>query len=277
MDQIKRIAFIGGGNMASALIGGLLAKQFSPQSIVVAEPDAGRRSALQERYAVQATAANLDAAQGADVLILAVKPNVLPAVCRELRDGRADPERLIISIAAGVRCGSILRWLGGADLALVRAMPNTPALVQQGVTGLYANPAVTPAQRATTEQLLSAVGTTVWFAKEELLDAVTAVSGSGPAYFFRFMEAMERAAIDLGLDAKSARALITQTALGSAVLVRNSDAEPAELRRQVTSPGGTTERGLAAMDSLGIDELLVATLQAAKLRAEQLAAELDED
>lgn len=277
MDQIKRIAFIGGGNMASALIGGLLAKQFAVQSIVVAEPDAERRRALQKRYAVQIADNNLQAAQGADLLVLAVKPNVLPVVCRELQAVLPGADSLIVSIAAGVRCAALLRWLGSTDLALVRAMPNTPALVRHGVTGLYATASVTPAQRAATEQVLTAVGTTIWFSKEGLLDVVTAVSGSGPAYFFRFMEAMERAAIDLGLDEGAARALITQTAVGSAVLVRDSGLDPAELRRQVTSPGGTTERGLEAMEHLGIDKLMAATLQAAKARSEQLAQELDKN
>ncbi len=268
-----RIAFIGGGNMAASMIGGLIADGWPNDRIRVAEPDAERRAWLQEHFGVAALASNRDAAAAAEVVVLAVKPQVLRQVARDIAPAVAGHQPLVVSIAAGVRTGDIQRWLGGRA-AVVRAMPNTPALVQAAATGLYASPEVDEAQHSQAEALLRAIGVTVWVEDEDALDAVTALSGSGPAYFFLFIEALEAAGIDLGLEPAQARLLAVQTAVGAAKLALESDEEPALLRQRVTSPGGTTERALAVFEEGGLRQLVTRALTAARDRARELAVEL---
>lgn len=268
-----RIAFIGGGNMAASMIGGLIADGWPNDRIRVAEPDAERRAWLQEHFGVAALASNRDAAAAAEVVVLAVKPQVLRQVARDIAPAVAGHHPLVVSIAAGVRTGDIQRWLGGRA-AVVRAMPNTPALVQAAATGLYASPEVNEAQHSQAEALLRAIGVTVWVEDEDALDAVTALSGSGPAYFFLFIEALEAAGIDLGLEPAQARLLAVQTAVGAAKLALESDEEPALLRQRVTSPGGTTERALAVFEEGGLRQLVTRAVTAARDRARELAVEL---
>jgi len=270
------IAFIGGGNMARSLIGGLIAGGRQPDQIWVAEPDEGQREFLRSRYGVHTCADNLDAAAKAETIVLAVKPQILQGVARHLAATIQAQQPLVLSVAAGVREPDLRRWLGGSSLALVRAMPNTPALVGGGASALFANPFVSEERRRLAESLLRAVGVTVWVDDETLLDTVTALSGSGPAYFFLMMEALEDAALDLGLDADKARLLTLQTAFGAAKMALESADSPATLRARVTSPGGTTERALAVLRDGGIKKLLAEAVGAARQRARELGDLLGE-
>jgi len=269
----KTIAFIGGGNMARSLIGGLIADRHPAAGLRVAEPDAERREALIADFEVQAFQENATAVRGADVVILAVKPNRVADVVRELAPQIQAQGSLVISVAAGVRCADIDSWLGG-DRPVVRAMPNTPALVQTGATALFANAAVSNEQRDLAETILRAVGLIVWLDDERDMNAVTAISGSGPAYFFATMEAMQSAGESLGLDARTAHLLTLETALGAARMALESAEDVDELKRRVTSPGGTTA---AAIDELEAGDLAGAyhrALHAAARRAEELGQEL---
>ena len=275
MKKTTTIAFIGGGNMARSLIGGLIADGCEPRSLWVADPGAEKREALREQFGVNVTADNREAAARAKVLVLAVKPQMLRQVAAELVETVQQGKPLVISIAAGVREPDIRAWLGG-DVPVVRGMPNTPSLVGSGATGLYANPAVTDEQRQTAESVLRAVGLVVWVEDEAKLDAVTALSGSGPAYFFLVMEAMERAGMALGLDLETARLLTLQTAFGAAKMALESSESPAELRSRVTSPGGTTERGIAMLQQGELESLFDRALRAARERSRELGELLGE-
>lgn len=262
------IAFIGAGNMARCLIAGLRRQGVPGGQLRVAAPGEKRREALAHDFGIAASGDNHRAATGADVVVLAVKPQVMEAVCRELAPSLATGV-LIISVAAGIDSTQIDTWLGG-DRAIVWAMPNTPSQLGEGATGLYANPRCTSAQRDLAERLMAAVGTTVWIDEEGLMDVVTAVAGSGPAYFFRLIEAMQVAAISRGLAPEAARQLVGQTALGAARMALESDEGAGRLRQRVTSPGGTTA---AAMDMLGehrFEELVDAAVGAAHERGRQL-------
>ncbi len=270
-----KIAFIGGGNMATSLVAGLIADGYEPQALCIAEPDAARREGLAARYGVRTVAANRDALPGAETLILCVKPQLAPAVCREVADLAVGLKPLVISIMAGVTESAIQQWLGAA-LPVVRCMPNTPAMVQTGAIGLHASPQVSETGRNRAETILRAVGLTRWVEPESRIDAVTALSGSGPAYFFLMMEAMEQAGVDLGLDAETARLLTIQTALGAARMAVESEAGPARLREQVTSPGGTTERALAVFEEAGLRSLVGRALTAACTRAAEISQALAE-
>jgi len=270
------IAFIGAGNMARSLIGGLLHSGYDRQHLLATDPDEGARRQLTSTLGIAALADNAEAARQADVIVLAVKPQQLQAVCRELADAVQQRRPLIVSIAAGIRSHDIDRWLGGG-MAIVRAMPNTPALVGSGASGLYANDAVSPEQKERAENILRAVGITVWVPKETLLDAVTAVSGSGPAYFFLFMEALSEAGERLGLKADDARLLTLQTALGAARMAMESEEPFATLRKKVTSPGGTTEAALKVFAREGCGEIIDQAVQAACHRAHELAEQLGRD
>ena len=270
------IAFIGGGNMATSLVGGLIADGTDPASIHVADPSQERRDYLAERFGVAVSPDNAATAAAAQVLVLAVKPQVLGKVVRDLAPTLAQARPLVVSIAAGVREPSIRRWIG-ADLPIVRTMPNTPALVGSGATALVANPFVDQGQRDQAESVMRAVGLTVWLEDEAQMDAVTAVSGSGPAYFFLYMEALEQAGRDLGLPADTARLLTLQTAFGAAKLALESGDDAATLRRKVTSPGGTTEKALAALTDADLPALLARAAAAAAARSQELAAALDSD
>ena len=269
------IAFIGGGNMASSLIGGMLAAGTPPESILVAEPSDDQRQNLSQQFGINTSANNLDVLTY-DVVVLAVKPQVLQVVCRELANAEDAAGPLYVSIAAGIRSNSIERWLGG-NAAIVRCMPNTPALLQCGATALYANTAVTEEQSKQAEDILQAAGITTWVDDETLLDAATALSGSGPAYFFLLMEAMQTAGIELGLDSDTAKQLSLQTALGAARMAHESDVSPAELRARVTSKGGTTAAALASFEANGFNEIVSEALRAAYNRSAELAEELGQD
>ncbi len=263
------IGFIGAGNMASALVGGLLARGHQPQNFALADAQPAQLVGFKEQ-GLFTTANNADVFERADVIVLAVKPQVLCEVLKPLALMAQAKKPLIISIAAGIPLASIDRWLGG-NMAIVRAMPNTPALVQTGATGLYANATVTREQKQQAEMILNAVGLTLWVDDEALIDSVTAVSGSGPAYFFYVMEAMIAAGCELGLDEKTARALTLQTALGSAQMAITADVNPDELRRRVTSKGGTTEQAVAAFDAADLKGIFSQALAACAAKGQELA------
>jgi pyrroline-5-carboxylate reductase len=268
-NQHSTLCFIGAGNMASSLIGGLLAKDFPPQQIIASDIDAAKLSAMQQQFGVRIDTDSNRACADADIVILAVKPQVMQTVCKALTSTQHQP--LFISIAAGVQSGDIDRWLGG-HMPIVRCMPNTPALVGLGAAGLVANTRVSEAQKQQAEQILQSTGITVWVADESDLDAVTAISGSGPAYFFLFIEVLQNAAIELGLNADIAASLARQTALGAATMAIDKDVTT--LRRQVTSKGGTTERAIESFQQGGLQQLVLEAARAAQQRSQQLAQEL---
>jgi len=273
MKQSK-LTFIGGGNMAASLIGGLLADNLPAKQITVADPGFDTRDSLASHFGVNTTEDNVAAVAGADVVVLAVKPQMLQPVAEALAPAVQEYRPLIITIAAGIRSADLNRWLGGEagdNIAVVRAMPNTPALLQAGATGLFANAQVSEAQRDLAESILRAVGLALWVEKEDQMDAVTALSGSGPAYFFRIMEAMEAAGTRLGLPAETAHLLTLQTALGAAKMALESSEAVGTLRERVTSPGGTTEQGLRVMAKQDIDGLMAQVLKAASDRSRELA------
>lgn len=261
------IAFIGGGQMAGSLIGGLLAAGHPAARLRAAEPDAARAAVLREQFGIDVADRAGAVAEGADVLVLAVKPQVLQAAVAGLQPGAATT---VISIAAGVRIASLQDWLGTAA-PVVRCMPNTPALLRQGITGLYA-PAGTPAHaRQQAQTILGAVGETCWVADEALLDAVTALSGSGPAYYFLLTEALREAGVALGLDAATAAQLAARTLVGAGRMAEGGT-DVAQLRANVTSKGGTTEAAVAHLEQHGLRPLLAAALRAAAERSRQLGA-----
>lgn len=272
------IAFIGGGNMARSLIGGLIASGSDPTRLWVAEPDVGQREALRARFGIHTSADNPQIAALGDVVVLAVKPQVLRPVAEELAGVIQARRPLVISIAAGVREPDLGRWLGG-ETAIVRTMPNTPALVGSGATALFANSRATEEQRQIAESIMRAVGLTVWVGEERMLDAVTALSGSGPAYFFLLMEALEKIGVRLGLNPEVARLLTLQTAFGAAKMALESPDNPAALRARVTSPGGTTERAISVFQDEQLDALIARSLAASLAILETpsvLTDELDE-
>lgn len=266
-----RIAFIGAGNMAASLIGGMRAQGVEASRLRASDPGAETRARIQAEQGIEVFEDNAQAIAGADVIVLAVKPQVMKAVCQTLQP-ELKAGQLVVSIAAGITCQSLQGWLG--DCPVVRCMPNTPSLLRQGVSGLYATAEVSDAQRQQAEQLLSAVGTVVWVEQEQQIDAVTAVSGSGPAYFFLMIEAMTAAGEKLGLSRETASQLTLQTALGAAHMAVASDVDAAELRRRVTSPAGTTEAAIRFFQGNGFEALVEQALQAAAHRSAELAEQL---
>jgi pyrroline-5-carboxylate reductase len=270
-----RIAFIGGGNMATSLVGGLIAAGTEPSAIIIAEPDADKRTQLAHQYNIVTTDDNLATMQQ-DVVVLAVKPQLMQAVCRQLSTAEHVSQPLFVSIAAGIRSKDIRRWLGG-NVAVVRCMPNTPALIRCGATALYAGDTVSAAQKQVADEILRAAGITTWVADEELLDVVTALSGSGPAYFFLLMESMQKTAINMGLDADAAAKLTLQTALGAARMASESDVDPEQLRARVTSRGGTTAAAIASFEHDDFHNTVSKALHAAYNRSRELANELGKD
>jgi pyrroline-5-carboxylate reductase len=272
-----KISFIGGGNMTQAILGGLIASGQAADDCFVIEPAEAARAKL-AGHKVSSSAAWSARALDADVILLAVKPQMMRVAIEPLVAALGD--QLVISIAAGIRSADLSRWLGGGQLAyerIVRAMPNTPALVHAGITGLYAMSAVAVEEKRAAEKLLASVGKTVWFDNEVALDAVTAVSGSGPAYVFYFMEALEEAAIELGFDAKAARLFALETFAGSVKLARESADAPATLRANVTSKRGTTERAIEAFDRANLKEKFIAGVKAAAARSAELGQELAQE
>ena len=265
------IAFIGGGNMARSLVGGLVARGRPPESIRIAEPVAELRDALARDFGVAVFADGRDAVAGAGTWVFAVKPQVMRAVCESLADAAQANPPLVISIAAGITAGQLERWLGG-DIPVVRCMPNTPALLGAGVTGLHANARVDANGRTCAESLLGAAGATVWIDDESRMDAVTAVSGSGPAYVFLLAEAMQAAGQAEGLTPEAARILALQTILGAGRMLTESAEAPAELRRRVTSPNGTTQAAIETFEAGGFRDLVARAIHAATERGRELSA-----
>jgi pyrroline-5-carboxylate reductase len=267
------ITFIGGGNMAKALIGGLVRRGYSSSKMRVVEVSKEHCVELHNEFGVRATTELAPAVEHCEAVILAVKPQQLREVARQLAPILQG--QLVISIAAGLRTAAMSRWLGTQNI--VRCMPNTPALIRSGVTALYAMPAVGPEQCHRAESILAAVGSTLWVENEEMLDAVTAISGSGPAYVFYFIEAMQQAAFELGLDEAQARQLVLDTFLGATKLAENSHEDVATLRARVTSKNGTTERALHCMDANEVKMDIIAAVHAAAARSKEMGEELGKD
>lgn len=265
-----RLAFIGAGNMARSLIGGLVADGWDPACISVSDPDPDQLAAVTGLFGTNSAPDNAAAVENSELVVLAVKPQVMCEVARGLAAKVQARQPLVISIAAGIRTSDLQRWLGG-DCALVRCMPNTPALVQSGATAMFANSAANDDQKALAENVLRAVGLAVWVDNEAQMDAVTALSGSGPAYFFLVIEALQEAAQALGLDDKTARLLALQTAFGAAKMALESRDDAATLRQRVTSPGGTTETALSVLEQGGLRPLFNDALKAACDRSRELA------
>ena len=261
------ITFIGGGNMAGAIIGGLLKKGWQPDAIRVAEIDAGARARLERELRVRVFADGSAAAVDSACIVFAVKPQHMREAAQALRGTLKS--QLVITIAAGIRSGDLARWLGDYQ-RIVRAMPNTPALVLAGLSGLYAMPAVPAEDRLQAEKVMGAVGSTLWLAREEQMDAITAVSGSGPAYVFYFIEALQQAAAELGFTADEARKLALDTFAGAVKLAAHSSEDAATLRARVTSKGGTTERALEVLEAAGVKDRFIEAVKAACERSREL-------
>jgi pyrroline-5-carboxylate reductase len=270
------ITFIGGGNMARSLIGGLIADGVPNTRLRVAEPDPVRRADLEAKFGIRAGQDNVVAIADAEVILLAVKPLDLPGVARELAPSLAGRSALAISIAAGVRSSDVARWLGG-HIPVIRAMPNTPALIGCGATVLYAGEGVLPGHRELGEAILRAVGSVSWIDDELQMDVVTALSGSGPAYFFLLAEAMAEGATELGLPPDLAGLLAVETALGAARMALECDDSIALLRQRVTSPGGTTEAALQVLEKGGFKALVTEALVRAQTRSRELATQFGKE
>ena len=270
--NIQKIGFIGGGNMATSLLSGLIASGHSPQHLWVSDINPETLTTLAKNLNVNTSASNDELINAVDVVVLAVKPQTLSSVAKSAAPLIQQKKSLVVSIAAGISQHSLSQWLG-ADTAIVRCMPNTPALVLTGATALHANLQVTPEQRNLAENIMRSVGIALWVNEESELDAVTAVSGSGPAYYFLLMEAMEKAALELGLNEVTARLLVQQTALGAAKIGLESSESPEQLRKRVTSPGGTTQKAIETFEQGGFTELVSKALHAARDRSIEMSKE----
>lgn len=275
---MSNICFIGGGNMATSLIGGLIAQGHPADSIRVSDPNEPQREQLAQQYSINVFADCGPAMADADIVVLAVKPQVMKAVALDIASAMpADMKQpLFVSIAAGINLFSLQTWLG-AEQAIVRCMPNTPSLIQLGASGLFANENTSIVQKNLAETVLKAAGIVQWVQSEAEIDAVTAVSGSGPAYYFLLMEAMIDAGTELGLSRETASELTIQTAIGAAQMAKESDIDIAELRRRVTSPGGTTEQAINTFESAHFRDIVKAALTAANRRSRELAQLLGEE
>jgi pyrroline-5-carboxylate reductase len=273
--MLETLAFIGAGNMARSLIGGLIAQGFAPNQIIVADAIASQRELTGEQFGIRVASSNRQAAVGSDVLVFAVKPQDLRAVAEDLAPALATRPPLVISVAAGIRARDLQRWLGG--IPVVRTMPNRPALNGCGVSGLFASAAVPQSNRELAARIMGAVGPALWVDKEEHMDIVTAVSGSGPAYFFLLAEMVEAAGVALGLAPEVSRRLAIETAYGSGRMLREGNESAAKLREQVTSKGGTTEAALKYLESQDVRAIFAAAIKAAAQRSAELAAQLGGD
>lgn len=273
MQADTQISFIGGGNMARSLVGALLHQGRAANTIAVVEPAAALRTQLAADFGIDVHADSSAVAAAADVLVIAVKPQVMAEVCTQLASAFAARPPLCISIAAGVRLQQLANWLGN-QVPVVRSMPNTPALIGAGATGLIASNNATAAQRDMAETILAAAGMTAWIDDEALMDTVTALSGSGPAYFFLLVEAMEKAAVAQGLPQESARALAVQTCLGAGRMLAEGNEPAATLRERVTSPGGTTQAALDTFVAGNFETLVDQAMRAAALRGRELSDEM---
>lgn len=269
----KKITFIGAGNMASAIFKGMLANGYPADHITATAPDDKALLTLRHELGIHTTTDNVAAIADAEVVVLAVKPQIMKSVCAELREQAVKTHPLFISVAAGLHASTLNDWLGG-EQAIVRCMPNTPSLVKTGASGLFALPSVSQEQQSFTDQLLSGIGIVEWVAEESLLDVVTAISGSGPAYFFMVFEMMEKAAIELGMPAEAARRLILQTGLGAVRMAQETGDEFEQLKRNVMSPKGTTERAIHTFEEEGIEALFLKAMKACADRAVEMSQEM---
>jgi pyrroline-5-carboxylate reductase len=267
------ISFIGAGNMASAIIGGMLDSGFKAANIWVSAPDDNHLQSIRKQFGVSITTDNRYCAEQADMVVLAVKPQVMASVCSDIAPVVQNTRPLMVSIAAGLEASTLDEWLGGG-LPLVRVMPNTPSLVGKGAAGLYANDQVRDKQKAMVESVFNSIGSALWVDDESLLHAVTALSGSGPAYFFLMLEALEEAATDAGIASETARALAIQTMAGAAEMAGRSEHDPGQLKRNVMSPGGTTEQAIQTFEEGGMRDLVKKAYSAAYKRSGEMAKEL---
>ena len=272
MENKTVIGFIGAGNMAYALIKGLLSNGFDAKNINVSDSNDELLIKRQSELNITTYSDNVSLLDNSDIVIFAVKPQVLSMVCLELKNN-VKPNHLFVSIVAGIRGNDINRWLGG-NFALVRTMPNTPALFQSGVTGLFANELVSNQQKELVTSILSSVGECFWVDEEKLIDAITAISGSGPAYFFLLMQSITQAAIALGLDEKTANSLSIQTSLGASLMATKSSKDPKTLRSEVTSPNGTTQAAIESFQDQNFEGIVAAATRAAYDRARELSNDL---
>lgn len=273
MSNSSTISFIGAGNMASAIIGGMLDNGYQAGNIWVSAPDDSHLQALRDRFGVSVTTDNRHCAQQADMVVLAVKPQVMAEVCRDIAPVVQNTRPLLVSIAAGLGSDTLDGWLGGG-LPLVRVMPNTPSLVGKGAAGLFANAAVTAEQKTMVQSVFESIGSALWVEDEEQLHGVTALSGSGPAYFFLMLEALEAAATEAGIAPETARELAIQTMAGAAEMAARSEHDPAQLKRNVMSPGGTTERAINTFEDGGMRDLVQKAYNAAFERSQEMSKEL---
>lgn len=273
MSTSPTISFIGAGNMASAIIGGMLDSGFKAADIWVSAPDDSHLQSVRKQFGVSVTTDNRYCAQQADMVILAVKPQVMADVCNDIAPVVQNTRPLMVSIAAGLEATTLDAWLGGG-LPLVRVMPNTPSLVGKGAAGLFANDQVSDKQKAMVEAVFSSIGSALWVEQEALLHAVTALSGSGPAYFFLMLEALEEAATEAGIATATARQLAIQTMAGAAEMAARSEHDPGQLKRNVMSPGGTTEQAINTFEQGGLRDLVKQAYGAAYKRSEEMAREL---
>lgn len=267
---MNKLAFIGGGNMNRAIISGLVGQGVKSDNIMVANPSPAKRLALAKDYGIRQTHDNIEASQFADIIVLGVKPHLIADVCREIAAQVDISNKCFISVAAGCALAQIHDALGG-EYAVVRAMPNTPSHLGLGMTGLFASSAVTQSQHDMADKLMAAVGKVLWLSSEAQIDHIIAVSGSGPAYFFLFMEAMEQQALQLGFSAENSRLLVQQTALGAAQMVCQNTLPIAELRGNVTSKGGTTAAAIAQFNQDNLPQIVTNAMNAALQQAQQMA------
>ncbi len=274
MQNKTVIGFIGAGNMGYALIKGLINSGYPSENIKACDLNEDLLQKRSKEFGINVYIDNTELLKACDVVLLAVKPQVLTKVCTGLRDS-IKPNHLVISIVAGIRANDINRWLGG-EFALVRSMPNTPALMQQGITGMFANKLVSDEQKSIVSTILSTVGQCFWVKEEKLIDAITAISGSGPAYFFLLMQSMTQAAIALGLDKETASALSVQTAYGASTMAVESGEDPQALRQNVTSPNGTTQAAIEAFQDQNFEGIVATASRAAYDRAHEISIELGE-
>lgn len=272
--QTKTIAIVGSGNMGTSLTGGMIAAGYAKENIIMCDPDEAKLQELKEQLDVMISTNNQEAAAKADVIIMAVKPQLFKVVAKDLKGIVQERKPLIISIAAGITIEKMQDFFG-KDLSIIRAMPNTAAFVGCSATALFANDHVTNEEKDFAKNIMETFGVAVFVPQEKDMDIVTALSGSGPAYFFLLMEALEEAAVSLGLDQHTARLLTLQTALGAACLAVESETPPAALRQRVTSKGGTTEKALEVLEAHDLRQVFRKALQAAKIRSEALAETKD--
>lgn len=273
MSRSPIISFIGAGNMASAIIGGMLDSGFKAANIWASAPNDSHLQSIRKRFGISVTTDNRYCAQQADMVVLAVKPQAMADVCRDIAPVVQNTNPLMVSIAAGLGTNTLDEWLGGG-LSIVRVMPNTPSLVGKGAAGLFANESVNPAQKKMVQSVFEGIGMAVWVEDEAQLHSVTALSGSGPAYFFLMLESLEAAATEAGMDLKTARQLAIQTMAGAAEMAARSEHDPAQLKKNVMSPGGTTERAVNTFEQGGMGDLVKKAYNAAYKRSEEMAREL---